>query len=513
MKKVLIICLSLFSLFILASSVFSQNNSLLNILDIRAATGNNIEMIISALDEQGNPIKGISKDKLKLAIDGKEIKEFSIEPVSSAKNPISVILAIDISGSMHGIPIAEAKKAASVFLDQLEKEDFIALMTFGSNVKSLSGFTGEKYKIREKIGGLIANEQLTWLYQATNDALDNALKSPTSRVAIILLTDGKDEGSPKKEEDVLKKLKGMHVPVYTLGFGPAAQIEYLKTVASISGGYYLFTPKAEELTNLYIMVLDQLKNQYLIKFAFSNPPGEYACVLSFNHTGGEISARRSFLFASNVGTSGMGPLDSKWFKNSLSFILVGLAVLIIVSTRFLYKKIKPVDVQKQKADVDVMINKKIHPLSLNADRLDCSATVIQPTAPKGEVVLQIETKPLPLIFSLMDNVTKEDIKELIIARHNEKRNDLYSEDKVYLLLADNTVSRPDERRIGHARIFKDMEAGIYKIEDLGSAQGTKINDKTCGVNKPCSLESGDIITIGNMVIKYFDRRPVSGTTF
>ena len=240
-------------------------------------------MIISALDEQGNPIKGISKDNLKLTIEGKEIKEFSLEPVSSAKNPISVILAIDISGSMHGLPIREAKKAASVFLDQIDKEDFIALITFGSNVKSLSDFTIEKYKVREKIESLIANEQLTWLYQATGDCLDKASKSPTSRVAVILLTDGKDEGSPKKEDDILKRLQGTRVPIYALGFGPKAQIDYLKTLANMSGGYFLYTPKAEELTRLYSMVLDQLKNQYLIKFIFPNPPGDYACILSFNY--------------------------------------------------------------------------------------------------------------------------------------------------------------------------------------------------------------------------------------
>jgi hypothetical protein len=160
-----------------------------------------------------------------------------------------------------------------------------------------------------------------------------------------------------------------------------------------------------------------------------------------------------------------------------------------------------------------MINKKIHPLSLSSDKLDGTATVIQPTSSKGEVVLQIETKPLPLIFSLTDNVTKEAIKEVIITRHNEKQSNLYSKEKVYLLLSDNTVSRPDEKRIGHARIFKDMESGIYKIEDLGSAQGKKINDKDCGVSNSCSLENGDIITIGRMTIKYFDQRPIGETTF
>jgi len=357
-KKVSLRWISMISFFILAHRVYGQNNSSLNILDVRATRNNNAEMIISALDEQGNPIKGISKDNLKLTIEGKEIKEFSLEPVSSAKNPISVILAIDISGSMHGLPIREAKKAASVFLDQIDKEDFIALITFGSNVKSLSDFTIEKYKVREKIESLIANEQLTWLYQATGDCLDKASKSPTSRVAVILLTDGKDEGSPKKEDDILKRLQGTRVPIYALGFGPKAQIDYLKTLANMSGGYFLYTPKAEELTRLYSMVLDQLKNQYLIKFIFPIPPGDYACILSFNYKGSEISARRSFLFAITGDTS---PPSRKWFKNPLNLILIGLAVIIIGGIGYLFKRIRAAG--SSKAEISVMANKKIHPLS------------------------------------------------------------------------------------------------------------------------------------------------------
>lgn len=518
MQNLRIICCLLF---IIATNAYGRENSSLSILDIKGTQGN-IEMIISALDEQGNPIKGISKEDLSLTIEGEEFTEFSIEPISSAKNPISIILAIDISGSMHGLPISEAKKAASIFLDQLDKKDFTALVAFGSSVKVLSDFTREKYKIRELIEGLKAKEQLTWLYKATSDSLDIALRSPTSRVAIILLTDGKDEGSPGKEEDILKGIKRVHVPVYAIGFGPQAEIDYLKALANMSEGYFLYTPKAEELTKLYSMVLDQLKNQYLIKFILPNTPGDYICILSLNYKGSEISARRSYLHAideSEMLNNKLKPLNNEskaltlaWFKNPSIIFFSGLAIIVIIGwIGFLFKRKRSSITTK--AEINVMINKKIHPLTFNADILNGTATIIQPIDSKGQVVLQFETKPLPLIFPLMDKLANEDINEVIITRYNEKKSKLYSKNKTYILLADKIVSRPDDKRMGHARIFKDMDAGIYKIEDLGSTQGTKINGKSCGVKNPCSLENGDIIRIGNMDMKYFDQRQINETIF
>ena len=89
--------------------------------------------------------------------------------------------------------------------------------------------------------------------------MEKSSQAPTSRVAIVLLTDGKDEGSPIREEDVVARIKDTHIPIYTLGFGPKTQVDYLKKVATLSGGYFLSTPKAGELSNLYSMYWTSLR--------------------------------------------------------------------------------------------------------------------------------------------------------------------------------------------------------------------------------------------------------------
>jgi VWFA-related protein len=496
-----------------------QETVSLNILDMRSSSGGDVEMVISVVDENGIPVKGLSKADFGLSLEGKEVKEFSLTPYSSAQSPLSVILGIDVSGSMEGISIKEAKRGACIFLDELDKEDCTSLMVFGNSVRFLTDFSRKKHEVREKIEGLQANEKSTLLYQASSEGLDKASKAPTSRVAIVLLTDGRDEGSTIKEEEVMAKVRKARLPIYTLGFGPKAQVEYLKNVASISGGYFLSTPNAEELSHLYRLVLDQLKNQYLLRLNYPTPAGEYKSLLTLRYRDREITARRTFLQVMAESTPGW----KAWCRSPWVWGIMGLA-LVIVGMALLYRfgvfrrlrpktREKEVELQEE-LSICLMIKKKLQPLGPSLSDIDSTATVALPSASKGEVGLEIDLKqPLPVSFALIDKKNRREYNEIIITRHDKERDRLFLGEKIYLLLSERSVTRPGGERKGHARIFIDPETGTYQIEDLGSTSGTKVNGK--GLNKGSSLAlvSGDTITVGNILMKYYDQRPLMETQF
>jgi len=515
MRRLRILCYVALSLFIIIGAAEGQSEVSLSILDIHSKPGSNVEMVVSVVDENGVPVKGLGKTNFKLQLEGKEVKEFSLEPVSSSKSPLSVILGIDVSGSMKGVPITEAKKAASIFLDQLDKEDFTALMVFGSSVSFLTDFTQKKHEVREKLEVLSGTEMLTWLYQATYESMEKASKAPTARVAIILLTDGKDEGSPKGEEDVLGKIKGAQVPIYTLGFGPKAQLEYLKKVAGASGGYFFYTPNAEELSNLYSFVSDQLKNQYLLQFNFPKSVGEYASALTLNYQGKEITARRVFLHTAAEPTpwwKGLLKNRVAWGVIALTIILAGFA--IAYGFLMLRRAKSEPKGEEGEPEISFMIEKKIHPIGLSSNHVISTATVAVPSASQGEVGLEIDMQqPLPITFALIDTKNNKEFDEVIITRYDQDRDYLLSEEKVYLLFSDRSVTRPDEEKEGHARIFVNTETGTYQIEDLGSTSGTKVNGHRLGKGVSLALANGDMITVGQIPLKYYDKRPLSETTF
>jgi VWFA-related protein len=497
----------------------AQETISLNILDMRSSPGGNVEMVISVVDENGIPVKGLSKADFGLSLEGKQVKQFSLAPYSSAQSPLSVILGIDVSGSMEGVSIKEAKRGASIFLDELDKEDFTSLMVFGNSVRFLTDFTRKKHEVREKIESLQANEKSTLLYQASSESLDKASKAPTSRVAIVLLTDGRDEGSTVREEEVVAKVRQAHLPIYTLGFGPQAQVEYLKNIASISGGYFLSTPKAEELTHLYGMVLDQLKNQYLLQWNYPKPAGEYKSVLALRHRDREVTARRSFLHVMAESTPGW----KAWCRSPWVWGVIGLALIIVAiallnqfgAFRQSKPKIRERELESEEdLSIYLMIKKELQPLGGSLSQIDATATVALSAPSKGETGLEIDLKqPLPVPFALIDKKNKREFNEIIITRYDKAREHLFAGEKIYLLLSERSVTRLGGERKGHARIFIDPKTGMYQIEDLGSTSGTKVNGKGLTKGLPFSLANGDTIAVGNIPMKYYDQRPLMKTQF
>jgi len=504
----------------------ADENATMNILNMYSSGPNKIDMIVSVLDESGVPIRDLGTANFKVLVEGKEITNFIVKPVSSPKSPLSVVLSMDVSGSMKGRPIAEAKKAAKIFLDQLDKEDFAALVEFGSKVNLAADFTSKEkiHDLRDKIDGLVANQQWTWLYQATNDSIEKAFKAPTSRVAVVLLTDGKDEGSPRTEESVLARIKGVQVPVYTLGFGGDAQVTYLKKVAAASGGTFLYTPAAEELTNLYKLVMEQIKNQYLIEFGFDNPAGMYTSTLVFTYRGREISSQRRFLhslaepaISAKTPTPVVQVTPPPATPPGSDMLVWGILIVLIVgglgAGGYFFLRPKLGTLVKEPvgpSPLSRMEGGQIHPIVPPGSQSGVSRTTVILQSP-GEVGLEVHAGPVPVHFPLMDTKNNKNYEEVILTRFDQEVKGFFDNDKTYLLLADKTVSRPNETRPGHARIFFDPETKRYKIEDLGSAGGTKLNETA--IEGEVALENRDNIIIGGVNLMFYDKRVTTETHY
>ncbi len=66
MRRSQILCYIVLSLFIFAGLAEGQSEVSLSILDIHSKPGGNVEMVVSVVDENGIPIKGLSKANFKL---------------------------------------------------------------------------------------------------------------------------------------------------------------------------------------------------------------------------------------------------------------------------------------------------------------------------------------------------------------------------------------------------------------------------------------------------------------
>ena len=112
-------------------------------------------------------------------------------------------------------------------MDRLGKDDECALLLFGTNVKEIIDFTRDHDRIKKALAALSPSDQQTHLYQGVFDSLDRAGNAPSTRSAVVLITDGRDEGSLIGIQEVLAKITSHDVPVYTLGYGKDADVKTL----------------------------------------------------------------------------------------------------------------------------------------------------------------------------------------------------------------------------------------------------------------------------------------------
>jgi len=262
--------LSVLALLILPGRAVSQQPVRVTINQIDAARFPDLTLYATVNDEKGNPIRGLDSGAFQLTEDGNRVDRFDLKTVEQARSPLTLALALDVSSSMRGTAINEAKAAAAEFVAGLGADDRVALFTFGTEVTRLQDFTADKAVLQEKIAGLEAGGT-TALYEAIYQAA-SAVAPLTGRRAFVILTDGwNDSDLPRTLVQAIEAARESGVPGYTLGFGSAYDTA-LERVATETGGQYLKRPRASEVRDLFVRLAGQLQSQYVLTYRSAIAP-------------------------------------------------------------------------------------------------------------------------------------------------------------------------------------------------------------------------------------------------
>jgi Ca-activated chloride channel homolog len=198
----------------------------------------------------------------------------TIESFQESNAPMSIVMALDASGSMRRV-LEEVKAAATDFVQALRPDDPLALVQFADRVILEHELSTDRIRTRDAIAGHRALGG-TALWDALVDSMAY-LTQHAGRRAIVVLTDGRDEdnpgtapGSAHTLEDVLARVRETGTTVYAIGLGSQVDRHALSQVAAESGGAAYFPDDVAGLPDQYRRVVYDLRRRYLLSYTSTN---------------------------------------------------------------------------------------------------------------------------------------------------------------------------------------------------------------------------------------------------
>lgn len=242
---------------------------------------------VTVTDAEGKPVRGLSAEAFRLYEDGAErpISFFNVERRGGALRPVSVVFALDVSGSMTMEELQRLRSALQLFSQRLsEYPALFAVMAFGMEVKTIQSFTNDPQKLDRAMERLARepNGLSTHTYDAVDDAIRLLVrKAPRTRErrlmkrAVVVVTDGFPVGDTVAARTVIERANAADVSIYTVTLPSfsrglaSAERAPLPTPLDVSGladktggtNVYatdkdfgaLFRALAEEVTSAYVL--------------------------------------------------------------------------------------------------------------------------------------------------------------------------------------------------------------------------------------------------------------------
>src|SRR3984885_11640718 len=188
---------------------------------------NLVSLYFTVHDKHGALIPHLTKEDFNILEDKtpQTIKNFTAE----TDQPLTLGILLDTSGSQQNVLPMEQQAGAAFLARVLRSKDEAFLISFDVNLNLLADYTNnahalaramQKAEINVGTGGMggmpSGTPKGTLLYDAVYSATHEKLQQETGRKAIIILTDGEDQGSVQKLEGAVEAAQKANAIVYVL---------------------------------------------------------------------------------------------------------------------------------------------------------------------------------------------------------------------------------------------------------------------------------------------------------
>lgn len=421
----------------------------------------NITAYVDILDKNGQPATGV-KANIAATLDGHRLPLTDLKSFDENGEGVAYFFLVDISKSIRPAQFNQMREALYTWIDGLRSEDRVAVATFGEDYHLLVDFTGDKQAAKSALEPLRPSDAKTLLHLALHRAFDLSRRNdkdlPTRRV-VVVLTDGKDEGSGITVEDLRPQIQASHLPIYAIGYSnlPGEEKQYyldvLHRLASLSGGLFREATSAS-LAQDYAEMNGSIRRVFVARFSCGG------CRLSDKTYPMEIDLTSGSVAVSdkiNVGVEWV-----PWWRRIPGWAYA-LAIAVLAGILLL-----------------------VFALSRKEPSAETQAPILEPP------VILAPTRPTPVVGLPVKLAT---VKGKDVGQVHE----VNLVDRAHIgRTRDCDVVLPDTEVSGrHCDLV--FANGHVMIHDLGSTNGTLVNGAR--VVKQVRLESGDLICVGRTELR------------
>ncbi len=263
---------------------------------------NLVDLFFTVRDKNGNLVPHLNKDMCTVLEDKtpQTVKNF----VAETNQPLTLGILLDTSGSQQRVLPLEQQAGAQFLQQVLRNKDEAFLISFDVNVDLLQDFTNsprllshamDKAEINTAGGNggagipgagggtipTVGDPKGTLLYDAIYQTSDYKLNQESGRKAIIILTDGEDEGSDHKIGDAIAAAERNNVIVYVILCADRAMYwsygqgyfgySAARRIADETGGRLIDVGNnGAKLQAAFQQIQDELRTQYVASYTPSN---------------------------------------------------------------------------------------------------------------------------------------------------------------------------------------------------------------------------------------------------
>jgi Ca-activated chloride channel family protein len=261
-----------------------------------------ISVTATVIDGDGRLVTGLQREAFEIYEDGERqpITQFTNERV-----PVSLALLLDVSDSMYGQRLVDARVAVERFLfELLHQEDEFSVIAFNHEPVALTEWTQTPDIVRRAMAALRPSGS-TALYDAVLAALPMINTRAKQRAAVLIVSDGADTASDSALRDVRSALIRSDAFVYAIAIDPPARRAINQTVNvtalnELTGGNGGNTEPVHETAGIVAAtarIAEELNSQYVLGYHTPRPPdGTYRSIrVRVTNPEHRVRARRGYV--------------------------------------------------------------------------------------------------------------------------------------------------------------------------------------------------------------------------